>query len=187
MDPVAALAQAYDLAHGVMSNVAPDQWTVQSPCTEWDAKGVVNHLIGGAKMVTAGLTGEDLDMASLAADHAGDDPAAAYRAATSAAIAAFQADPSVLGRMVKLPFGEMPGAAVAGIFTNDNFGHTWDIAKATGQSTDIAPEFAAEILDRVKGFIKPEFRVPGMFGPEQTAPEGSSVADQVAAFLGRTV
>ena len=187
MDPIASLATSYDIMERTIAAVASEQWSTQSPCSEWDAKGVVNHVIGGAKMVSACVAGKEVDFASLGGDLAGNDPAGSYRAAANEALATFRADPSVLGRTVKMPFGELPGAVVAGIFTNDNFCHAWDLAKASGQSTDIEPEFAAAVLDAAKMFITPDLRTPGLFDAEKTAPEGCSKADQVAAFMGRTV
>lgn len=187
MDPIQQLSTAFDITHGVIAAVSADKWSAQSPCAEWDARAVVNHVIGGAKMVSACVTGKELDMAMFATDLVGENPAASYRAAADEALAAFRADPSVLGRAVKMPFGEFPGAAVAGIFTNDHFGHAWDIAKATGQSTDIAPEFAAGVLAAAKQFITPELRAPGLFDAEKPAPTGATAADRVAAFMGRAV
>lgn len=187
MDPIESLEKSYEITHSIIANVPADKWSAQSPCSEWDARGVVNHVIGGAKMVTACVAGQEPDFAALGGDLCGADPAASYRAAADEALATFRADPSVLGRPVKMPFGEMPGAVVAGIFTNDNFGHAWDLAKATGQSTDIAPDFAEGVLAAAKMFITPELRMPGLFGPEQTAPEGATKADHVAAFMGRTI
>jgi uncharacterized protein (TIGR03086 family) len=187
MDPISNLAKAYDIMERTIAAVPPEKWTNQSPCAEWDAKGVVNHVIGGAKMAAACVSGQEVDFASLAGDLAGDNPAASYRAAVNEALAAFRSDASVLGRMVKMPFGEMPGAVVAGIFINDNFGHAWDLAKASGQNTDIEPEFAAEVLASAKMFITNDLRTPGLFDAEKTSPAGASNADQVAAFMGRTV
>ncbi len=187
MDPISSLAQAYDLAHGVIANVPADRWNTQSPCSEWDTRGVVNHIIGGAKMVTACVSGHELDMSTLAGDLAGDNPAANFRSAADAALAAFRADPAILAKTVKMPFGEFPGAAVAGIFINDNFAHAWDIAKASGQNTDIAPEMAEAVLTAAQGFITPELRMPGLFDAEKPAPANASAADRVAAFMGRTV
>ncbi len=186
MDPITNLAAAFDIAQGVMSQVPADAWSAQSPCSDWDARGVVNHMIGGAKMVAASVSGQAIDMSTLGGDLAGDDPAGAYRASADAAIAAFTADPSVLGRPVKMPFGEMPGAAVASIFTNDHFTHAWDIAKASGQSTDLSPQLAEAVLAATKANLSPEVR-SGRFGPELTAPQGATAADQLAAFLGRQV
>ena len=88
---------------------------------------------------------------------------------------------------IVLPFGEMPGGAVAGIFTTDNFTHAWDLAKATGQSTDLDPEFAEGVLAASRSFVTADFRKPGLFDAEKPAPAGASAADRLAAFLGRDV
>ena len=93
-------------------------------------------------------------------------------------------------RTITLAFGDMPGAAVMGLATTDTFQHGWDLAKATGQSTDLAPELASALLAQSKAAISPAFRGPegaAPFGSEQSAPDGATAADQLAAFLGRTV
>jgi uncharacterized protein (TIGR03086 family) len=76
-----------------------------------------------------------------------------------------------------------------GLAMTDTFTHAWDVAKATGQDTDLAPELAAQLLEASKMMIQPAFRSEEgtVFGPEQTAPDGASTADQLAAFLGRKV
>ena len=63
-------------------------------------------------------------------------------------------------RMITLAFGEMPGAAVMGLATTDTFQHGWDLAKATGQSTDLAPELATALLAQSKAAISHAFRGP---------------------------
>ena len=64
-----------------------------------------------------------------------------------------------------------------------------DLAQATGQSTDLAPELAAALLEGAKASIPDEFRGPegAPFGPKQEAPTGATAADELAAFLGRKV
>lgn len=187
MDPIANFAHALDIAHGVIAGVPADKWGDQSPCTEWDARGVVNHLIGGVKMVAVCVPGGSIDHAELGGDLGGADPAATFRGIADDAVAAFRNDPSVLGRPVKMPFGEMPGGAVAAIFASDHFTHAWDLAKATGQSTDLDPELAEYLLESSKGFVGEDFRKPGFFGNEVNAPAGATAADRLAAFLGRSV
>ncbi len=114
---------------------------------------------------------------------------AAFDEATAATVAAFSAE-GALQKMVSLPFGQMPGAAWAGLATTDTFTHGWDLAKSTGQSTDLDPALAAQLLQASKMMIQPAFRGEdgkAPFTAEQPAPEGASAADQLAAFLGRTV
>ena len=92
--------------------------------------------------------------------------------------------------MVDLPFGTMPASVLVGIATTDTFTHAWDIAKATGQSTDLDPEFAAELLARAQATIPDAMRGDdgvAMFGPKREASADASTADQLAAFLGREV
>ena len=92
--------------------------------------------------------------------------------------------------MIKLPFGELPGAVFMGIATNDVFTHGWDLARSTGQPTDLDPAMAADLHAQVKGFVTDELRGPdgdAPFGPEVAAPPSASAADKLAAFLGRTV
>ena len=123
-----------------------------------------------------------------ASDVAADDYLAAYDAATTAAIEAFSAE-GAMGRMVKMPFGEMPGSALMGLATTDTFQHAWDLAKATGQEADLAPELAAALLSQAQQSISDNFRGPegAPFGAVQECGDGASNADQLAAFLGRTV
>lgn len=88
---------------------------------------------------------------------------------------------------MKLPFGEYPGAAFMGLATTDTFAHGWDLAKATGQSTDLDPELAETLL--ANAAIPDGFRgdEPMPFGAKREAPAGSTAADRFAAHLGRKV
>lgn len=64
----------------------------------------------------------------------------------------------------------MPGAAFIGLRTNDVFTHAWDLAKATGLSTDLDHELATLGLEASSARIQPQMRNPGgPFGPEQRA------------------
>jgi uncharacterized protein (TIGR03086 family) len=184
VDPVQSLSAAFDEAVAVVRKVKPDQWTLQSPCSEWDVRGVVSHMTVGAQMVAACVSGKEF---TPGADALGNDPAGALRAAADVALEAFKSDPLALGRVIKMPFGEMPGAVVAGIFTNDEFAHAWDVAKATGQSTDLNPAMAERCLAAAQQFITPDLRTHGLFDAEKKAPSLASAADRLAAFMGRQV
>ena len=104
-------------------------------------------------------------------------------------MAAFQAE-GAMDRRVRLPFSELPGSQFLYLAATDTFVHGWDLAMATGQPTDLAPELAAQLLDGARKAIHDSMRGPdgaAPFGPEQKAPQGAGNADQLAAFLGRTV
>ena len=180
------LETAIASTRSVLANVSGDQLSAPTPCASWDVSGLINHIVGGTAFFAAGVRGEP--PAADETDFAAGDFVAAYDEASAGLIAAFQAD-GALEKMLTLPFGQMPGAAFMGLATTDTFTHGWDLAKATGQSTDLAPELAAQLLQQSKAAIQDGFRGPegAPFGPEQSAPEGATAADELAAFLGREV
>lgn len=170
----------------VLEQVSAEHMGNQTPCASWDVKALVNHVIGGQHFFLAGVKGTPPSAEEV--DYTAGDVLAAFDEATSAMTEAF-AEEGVMEKMLKLPFGEMPGSALAGLAATDMFVHGWDLAKATEQSTDIAPELAAGMLQASKQMIQDNFRGPegSPFGAEQSCPEGACNADQLAAFLGRTV
>jgi uncharacterized protein (TIGR03086 family) len=122
-------------------------------------------------------------------DFAAGDFAAAFDEGAQRCIAAFSAD-GVMDKTLTLPWGQMPGAAFVGLAATDTFAHGWDLAKATGQATDLSPDLAAGLLAGIRPALSDAFRGPdgkAPFGPARDAPAGASNADQLAAFLGREV
>ena len=84
-----------------------------------------------------------------------------------------------------LPFGDFPGAIALGIHTVEAIVHGWDLAKATGQSTEIEPELYEVAWQNCKD-IDDSFRGPGRpFGPAAAAPPGASDTAKLMAWLGR--
>jgi len=180
------LEQAIAATRGVLANLSADQMQMSTPCASWNVSELVNHIVGGHQFFVAGMRGEA--PAAGDTDHSAGDYLAAFDEASSAFVAACQEE-GALQKMVTMPFGEMPGAAVMGLAMTDTFTHGWDLAKATGQSTDLAPELATQLLAQSRQMIQPAFRGDegAPFGAEQSAPDGASAADQLAAFLGRSV
>ena len=179
------LEQAVAAAKDALANVDASQLSSSTPCASWDVAGLINHIVGAQAFFGAGVAGTPPPAET---DYSAGDFVAAFDEASGALVAAFGAE-GALEKNYTLPFGEMPGSAFMGLATTDTFQHAWDLAKATGQSTDINPELAAGLLAQSKAAISEGFRGPegAPFGAEQQAPEGASNADQLAAFLGRSV
>jgi uncharacterized protein (TIGR03086 family) len=181
-----ALEQAIAATRSVLSGVKKTQLDDPTPCAAWNVSGLINHIVGGQHFFAAMVHGEP--PAGGDTDFAATDFVSAFDAAAQAAVAAFN-EPGAMEKILTLPFGQMPGAAFAGIAATDTFTHGWDLAKATGQPTDFAPELAGQLLAGAKMFISPEIRgrEGAPFAAEQPAPAGACNADQLAAFLGRAV
>jgi uncharacterized protein (TIGR03086 family) len=81
----------------------------------------------------------------------------------------------------------MPATAFVMMASADQFVHGWDLARATGQPTDLDPELASQFLAFYREAIADEFRGPdpaAPFGP-QVATHSTGVVDQLAAITGR--
>ena len=146
IDPLLArFDRAAAAADSAIAGVGPDQWGQRrAPCTEWNLRQLLNHLVGGTKAFLSMQTGGA--PVDRAADHVGDDPLASFRAAVAELRAAFGED-GALEKTVNTPFGEGPGAILVNMRVNEMMVHGWDVAKAAGQSTDLDPELAAQCME----------------------------------------
>ena len=175
MDQLTAHRRAADVFAGVLAIVKPDQLQDPTPCPDWNVRALIDHVVNGNNLV-----------AGRAAEAAGDlEPA--FADAAAAAHQTFAA-PDGLTRIMDMPFGKVPGGVFIGIRSIDTFVHAWDLAKATGQATDLDPELAEALLQVAKERIAPGFRGPGKaFADEQACPPDGSAADRLAAFMGRPI
>lgn len=180
------LEQAIAVAKGVLANVNDDQMSAATPCASWDVAALINHMVGGQGFFAAAVNGQPPTAAE--GDVTEGDYRAAFDAAGAECIAAFSAD-GAMDSIVKAPFGDMPAQAFMGLALTDTFQHAWDLAKATGQSTDLAPEMAEMLLSASRASISDNFRGDegAPFGAEQPCDDHATAADRLAAFLGRSV
>ena len=123
--------QACAASRQVLAGVRADQLANATPCASWDVAGLINHIVGGQHFFADGMEGKP---PSESGDYASGDYMDSFDQAAARVTAVFQQD-GALGRIAKMPFGEMPGGAVLGIATSDVFVHGWDLAKATEQDT----------------------------------------------------
>ena len=180
------LNQAFQSTLSVLGTVKPDDLGAPTPCASWDVRALINHFTGTARWWAVTIAGEG---EAPDADYTAGDFVTAYEESIRIATAAFEAD-GALEKTVRLPFGDFPGAVVLRMAAMDQFAHGWDLARAIGQHTDLDPGLAAALLGHARLAITDALRGPdgqAPFGPARLAPAGASQADQLAAFLGRTV
>ena len=172
----------------IVTTVRPDQVAAPTPCTEWDIRDLLNHIIGTLwlseallsdrapryPMAPGGLPGTDL---------AGQDPSAAYAQASAAALTAASAG-DALTRVHSTPLGVMPGPALAGFTTLDILVHGWDLAKATGQPAGLDDALVAHALAFAQQAITPGTRAPRI-GPALPVAADAPLTNRLVAVLGR--
>ena len=170
-----------------VDRVQPDQYGLATPCSEWDVRALLNHLLGTFALGQALLsdTPPTVDVAPgelPTVDLVGDDPAKAYRVGVEALLAAAAGD--ALTRSHDTPLGQMPGAVLGGFTTLDIVVHGWDLAKATGQDPTLEPSLAEQVLGFAQEAITDATRVPRI-GPEIAVMPDAPATDRLVGFLGR--
>jgi uncharacterized protein (TIGR03086 family) len=179
VDPQTAHQRAQDAFAYVLANVTPDRFREPTPCSQWTIGDLIHHVVGGNNMIARRAKKPDESSPES------PDLVEAYRASAAGAVAGF-AKPDAMTAIYDLPFGQVPGSVLIGMRTTDVLTHAWDLAKATGQSTDLDPELATEALAVARERVQPAFRGPGRpFGHEQPCAPDRPPADRLAAFLGR--
>jgi len=186
MDPLTRLQSGIDQAASVIDQITPQDYQSRTPCTEWNVRELMNHMVGALVMFRdVGVEGS-VDPAVFAADHLGDAPATALRTVGAAAVGAWAAPGRIEG-MATLPFGEFPAAFALGLPAMDMLVHSWDLATATGQDV----EWDRELVSDVAAFSQATFSDPAMrgddFGPPVDPGPDADELSRLVAFLGRPV
>src|SRR5690349_1203294 len=183
------MQRVVDTTTAVIDNTSATQLSNPTLCTEWTVKDLINHMVGGATMFAVSMEEGSVPDAMLGqlmgGDNVGDDPQGAWATASDRAMKAF-ALPGAMEKMVKLPFGEMPGGVALNIAIFDVATHAVDLARATGQHVSDT-ELLEGALAMGRQMVSPELRVPGVFGDEQAADAQASAEDKLLAFAGRKI
>jgi uncharacterized protein (TIGR03086 family) len=182
MDPIERIDRATAFAGGNVNRVRPDELAKRTPCTEFDVRTLLNHMIGNMAMAASAARGEKAAFPEGA--QFGSDPGTAYEERRQELLGAVRG-PGALERDWELPFGTLAGSMMATILFMEHLTHGWDVAKATGLDTTMPADLVAECM----GLAVPMdemLRMPGVCGPAVSVPEGASPQDEFIAFMGRT-
>ncbi|MGY5081100.1 TIGR03086 family metal-binding protein [Streptomyces nigrescens] len=165
----------------LVAAVRPEDLALPTPCAGWSVRQLLDHMVWENLMATS--IAEDAPRDDHTADHLGDDHRAAFDDSVRAALAAFTGS-----GMLRRTYGpyEAPGAMIVQQVVVELLAHGWDLARATGAPTGLAPEAAEETLAAARRIYGAAPRTEGSsFAPERPAPPGASATDRLAAFLGR--
>ncbi|MEO3863215.1 TIGR03086 family metal-binding protein [Acrocarpospora sp. B8E8] len=166
--------------------VRPEQWSNQSPCTDWNARDVVRHIID---MHAAML--RPLDRTLSPAPTVDEDPLAAFRTAR-ADVETLLHTPELATTTTETPSGPMSVEDhIDQVVSADMVLHGWDLAKATGQDPTMNPSEVLAMWPTVQ-HVPDKLRIPEAFGPgiivygpEVKVAEDSSLQDRILGLIGR--
>ena len=177
MTPAERFRHHADRFEALLAAVPAERWDEPSPCDGWSAGDVVRHVVD-TEYDLLGRMGFDRP----AIDRL--DPVPAWHAVRSAMndSLAEKATHQYDAFFGPTTFGE----TVDQFFSFDLVLHRWDIARATGlvDHETIEPAEIERIRTDAAGFGD-AMRMPGIIGPELTAPSDATDQERLLAWLGR--
>lgn len=192
-DPIAVFEQAARCVQSIMSGIRQAQADDATPCTEWNVRQVMNHIIGGAEVLAGSLEGNipqgvggvspnssysgETDVSRLAQAYAGETARAAAAARRPGAMNA------------STPGGMMTAHQFLVAMATDHIIHGWDLARATGQDDTLdadVVQVAYGMMTSPEGSMFVEMgRQMGFVGPAVGVSDDASIQDKLLAHMGR--
>jgi len=166
--------------------IGDDQWAVPTPCSDWDVKGLVHHLVDENLWTPPLMEGSTIAEVGnrFEGDVLGDDPKKAFDEAAAQAIAAVHAE-GAMERTVHLSFGDFPGREYTMQLFADHLIHAWDLARALGVDERLDPELVAACAEWFEP-MEAAYRSAGAIGPAMSVPEGADDQTALLAKFGRS-
>ena len=185
IDPrIDTLASILDKTAIGLGRVTPEMADRPTPCDEFDVDGLTNHMAVWVQVFDAAVNDGHVDFDPHREAVEGDRAVVFAKAADGivAGLRAHGAD-----RAMSMGGGPMPGEMVLNMMLMEYVGHCWDINRSVGVDIGHDEAETEAALTAAKAIVRPEHRVPGMFGPEQTAPTDAEPIVRLMAFIGRDV
>jgi uncharacterized protein (TIGR03086 family) len=177
--------QALQATGRIVAGVRPDQWERPTPCPDWTAHQLLNHIVAGNWWVKPLVGGQTIAAVGdrLDGDVLGHSPLLAYEASAAEADTAFCGD-GALEASCAVSYGPVPGSAYCCHRIVDVAIHGWDLAVATGQDTRIDEDLVAAMWEIVEP-QREEMEASGAFGTPVDVPAGADLQTRLLAAMGR--
>lgn len=174
MSAVSDLDAVLDRVVRLVNSLDDQEWSLPTPCDEWDVRAVVGHLLDVQQRFLANLTGEPVRTQPT------------FQENTVLLVSAFREE-NALERIVPDRLGDITGLTLLNILMMEHLAHGWDLGQAVGRT----PSFDDEVAARIVGFaqemspkVPPELR---RFNDPQPVREDAPAVERLAALLGRKV
>jgi uncharacterized protein (TIGR03086 family) len=168
---------------GESVRAANGKWDRRSPCEAWDARGVLEHVIGFHDVLLLRPLG-------LKPDRPRDDPQIRWELTYGQLEKAFEPGRRLFERVVDIP--ELQGNPATRLdawammpnLTRDVLVHTWDLARAVGADDRLDPRWC-ELFFAALPSDPGVLSVSGMFDAPVALGDQSDVQSKLLARLGR--
>ena len=189
VDMMGALDTATNEFGRLLRLVDEGEWGLPTPCSDWNVRYLVAHVIGGNRFAVNVLGGmramEAIDLV-MSSPQLGDDAVSAWAATCAEQATAFSTD-AALDRPIDHPLGEISGREFLEFRVFDITLHAWDLARSIGADDQLDPDlvdvvlnivrngppgmgFGIEALDRVTGTALPQATLLDLTGRSSDSP-----------------
>ncbi|MCX4665304.1 TIGR03086 family metal-binding protein [Streptomyces sp. NBC_01381] len=179
------LSAAVERAVPVVRAIPDERLAAPTPCAEYDVKSLVNHLLQVIVQFQALAAKQDSDF-DQSVDYVAQGPDWRERFVdeTGKLVAAWSAPGAEEGTTGAM---SMPARTVGSMVLLDLTVHAWDLARATGQTYEPAPEGSGvlEVLRESVAGLAPTARKMGVFGEQVEVPGDASELEKLLAETGR--
>ena len=186
MDSKELFKKAVDESWGCVQSVHANDLPDPTPCSEWDLRALLNHMVNELLWVPELLAGKTIAEVgnSLDGDLLGEDAPGAWRKAADKAIKAVEAaDPDMT---VHLSYGDATAGHYITEIGADVLIHGWDAGQAIHCSQVFEPEVAQAAYDQLAPNIQ-GYRDAGLVGPAIEVSEDAPIQTRLLALAGRKV
>jgi uncharacterized protein (TIGR03086 family) len=160
---------------------AVGQWDAPTPCSDWDVRGVVEHVIGFHDV----LLMRPLSAKPTRPRH---DLVVRWTLTVDALRSVFEL-PGLFDSVVAIPAignntdTEIDARLIVPMLTQDVLVHTWDIARAIGADDHLDDALCMTFLARLPDDGR--LQASGMFGPTVEVSQSADAQSRLLAQLGR--
>lgn len=165
--------------------ITDKQWNRPTPCTDWDVRALVNHLVYENLWAPHLARGETVQQVGdrYEGDQLGADPKVAWRGASENALAAFR-EPGALDRTVHLSYGDESAPGYLAQLVTDHLIHAWDLARGIDGDDTLDPDLVRWAWDEIRPHEQ-MLRQSGLFAEPVAVPEDADLQTKLLAFVGR--
>ena len=185
-DPRPRLSRALDQTRHQVDALGRDDLGRPTPCTDYDVRTLLAHVIAVLRKLTVVGRGEDLGaVADPATDVTGEWGDEFRR--TWDRFEQVWSDDSALDRSYAMPWASMSGRELLDAYAHEFTVRSWDLARVTGRVDDLDPGLAEAALSWFADNVPADSRDDGHFGPVVEVPADADVYTRLAGYVGRPV
>ncbi|MFC5183447.1 TIGR03086 family metal-binding protein [Actinomadura harenae] len=181
------LTRAVEAMAAVARAITDDQLANKTPCTEYDVRALVNHLLfWGPSLAGAGHKESVPQPAAAEADvDLTADDWRRHLLALLDDITSSWAPPSAWKGETSMGTPQtLPASVMGDMIVGELAVHAWDLAVATGQKLELPADLLAHLHDTMFAAVE-QGRGMGLYGPLVAVPADAPTMDRILGLTGR--